>query len=311
MIETEVQEELPSFFGSEEPEAEATPEVPEEGAAEVDPFAIEEDEESEAFEEEDEEFSLEEPEEEAAEETEEEPSKGPPKTMPYKRFQKVVNERNELRTHVAELEAVVDTFEQFNDVIKTKYSRFKNPAAVLTADANFMESLEAMAQKDPEVAKAAQKVKTYMESGKLDTPTPQEKPAQARDTRVDLIVEKEARRSVEQVLSSANVTKPMKAIISDYVVGRAEDPASLSEKEIVKLTKAFMKEKGLKLSDVQGPKAEKAEAPKKVKTGKETSATATPSKNKAGEGETKQFANREELLADRAKRLKDVLSKLS
>lgn len=287
-------EELPDFFGEEE-------DAP-------DPF----EEESEA-----------EPEEEveaaAAEEEESTGDSKAPKTVPYRRLQKVVAERNDLRGQLGELKDTLKELQltasqhtEFVTAISDRYGQYKNPIAQLGADADFMDAMETLAQKDAEIKGFYAKVTKYMADGTVPQKikAEPEKPA-TTDARVDKIIERDARRTVADVLAPLKLQDKFSKLITNHVVANAKDLAGLDAEAIKKLTKGFMTENGFELAEMRTP-VKAADEKGKPKTGRQGTAATVTTKKAPSKGETEpKFKTREEVLNHRAKALDDLIAEWS
>lgn len=245
----------------------------------------------------------------------EEPTKDDPKTktVPYTRFAKAIQDRNQLREEIADLKGSVSAYEEFFSTLNKKYAEFKNPASQLAWDADFADTATKLSKTDNEVAKAIQKVVSAMNGQKPDTTPAQPAAAEApkSDPRVERLLEKEARRVTNDVLKAANVKSAMREVMADYVVGRTDDIAGLTEKSVKTLVREFMKEKGFSLEDVLTKTAAKktTDAPAKPNTGGKAGLPAAT--KKADQAEEPKFKSRQEFLEHRKAKLETLFSELS
>lgn len=289
-------EELPDFFGDTEDE--------------VDPFEPETESDGE------EEVTTEagaDPEEEVPEDTAK-----VPKTVPYRRLQKVVAERNDLRGQLTDLrdtlkglQLTATKHEEFVSAISDRYGQYKNPIAQLGSDADFMDAVETLAQKDAEIKSFYAKVTKHMADGTVGAKIKAEPEKPATDTRVDKIIERDARRTVADVLAPLKLQDKFTKLISNHVVANATDLAELNADAIKKLTKGFMTENGFELAEMRQP-VKATEEKGKPKTSRQgTAATTTVTKKATKTAEEPKFKTREEVLKHRASTLDDLIAEWS
>lgn len=230
---------------------------------------------------------------------------GAPRSVPYARFKKLVAQRNQERTESAKLKGQLEVAQEFLDTLNGRYKRFKNPAAQLGLDADFMEALEAMAGKDPEAKTLYGKVMKFMETGAMPDTTPTEPKA---DPRLELILRKEAERTVTDVLAPLGLQTKYEKLIGQHVLQNAKDPTRLDAAEVKSLTRAFMSDMGFTLTDMRKAKVDGGE-PSKPKTAHQKAVATRTSAKPKGE-EPMKFKSREELLQHREKALSDLMAEL-
>lgn len=292
---------LPSFFGD----------------AEADPFDGAELEDEAASADADAEGSAE------AETASESGSGTPPKTVPYKRLQKVVAERNAARERLAELEAVesklrneLSGHEAFRSAVAQRYGRFRNPTAQLALDSDFMSAMEAMAKTDPEVGKFYKKVMDHMG---VETPANQSQQQSAsepaKDTRLDRIVERHARATIGEVLQPLKLQDKYVKLITNHVLQNASDPADIDAAIVKKFARSWMAESGFSLEEMRQAKAAAADPKPKPPVGRQNAAAPgsrggkAPAKaDKAPDLKTRE--GREAWLRERESRLDEIIAEL-
>lgn len=179
------------------------------------------------------------------------------KTVPIPRFNKVIAERNEGRktitTQAERIEELEDKSKLVN-AFEEHYGKFKDPAAQLAWDQQFMSAMEVLGKSNPAVAQASQLIAAQMEgktvSEKKTVTKTEEKTAPVADGRIDAIIKRDATRTSMEVLTEAGVEKSMVKIITEHIVANAEDLTALDEAMVTELTTAFIADKGLKPSQV-------------------------------------------------------------
>lgn len=243
-------------------------------------------------------------------------SKEAPKTVPYKRLQKVVAERNESRERLAELEAAAEKsnlelveLKAFRDALSDRYSRFRNPAAQLAQDADFMSALEEMAKQDREIHGFYRKVVQFMETG--EKPKAASEKIEAKpDPRIEKMVEREARREIADTLEPLKLQPKYQKLITNYVMSNAKDMTDLDSTKVKKLTKEFLTEHEFKLADIQAKKPEGSAAKDKPNTGKPANSSPTRVEGDKPADPAK-FKSREEYLDHRRGVLDKLIADLS
>jgi len=254
----------------------------------------------------------------AGSDTTPEDSGAAPKTVPYKRLQKVVAERNAHRERLAALEEATEKsnlelveLKAFRDAMSERYKRFRNPAVQLAQDADFMSALEEMAKQDREIHGFYRKVVQFMQTGE-SRPEPKTPEAPKPDARIDKVLEREARRTVTETLAPLQLQPKFEKLIAGHVLQNAKDLAELSAAQIKKLTREFLTEHDFKLADVQVPKQKDDAAGDKPTT---TRASGTPApaarKTDTKAAEPAKFKSREEYLEHRRSILDNLIADLS
>lgn len=235
-----------------------------------------------------------------------------PKTVPYKRLQKVVAERNASRDRILELEETSEKsnlelveLKAFRDTMSDRYSRFRNPAAQLSQDADFMSALEELAKKDREIHDFYRKVVTFMETGERKSPAAAEAPK--ADPRLDKILEREAKRSVAEVLEPLQLQPRFMKMISKHVLDGSKGE-ELSTAQVKKLTREFLTENDYKLVDVQ---IKDATTKLKPATTRGPGAGAASQQRSEPTVDPAKFKNREEYLEHRRGVLDKLIADLS
>ncbi len=283
---------LPDFFGEE--------------SAEEDPFAAA----GEADSAEDGEAAADEP-----AESEGAGASEAPKTVPYKRLQKVITERNAERVRVSELEDAITQakaelveHKAFRDALTDRYARFKNPAVQLARDADFMSALEEMAKTDRDVHGFYRKVTEYMETGQKPEPKAEEaKP----DPRLVKMFEREAERTVVDTLRPLGLQDKYQKLIRSYVLSKT-DAADVTDTVVKKLTKEFMTEHGFRLADMKLAQPDPAPVQKKPPTASGRGGSAgAPAAKPEKKADAAKFKTREDYLEHRRSVLDSLISDLS
>lgn len=189
---------------------------------------------------------------------EDESEKKIPEKVPYKRLQKVVGQRNELRQQIGQLEKALDANKQLVAVFHEKYGKFDNPAAIAKFDADFMEAIEALSKDNQGVARFAESIKDYLKTGRVpnvseekQTFTSPQNTTPKEDPKVAKLVERDARNTVEATLEAMDVKPAFRALIADHVVKQEDvDLTDLSKAQVVDLAKQFIKSKGFKAAEI-------------------------------------------------------------
>lgn len=242
----------------------------------------------------------------------------PPENVPYGRFSKVVAQRNEERTKAQTLEQSLKAVEGFTDVIKEKYSKFKDPHGQVLADANWMEAFEALhAAGIPEATALGAQVKDYLLNGSMpnvsntpNTPAPAAPRADATpaapaaDPRVDALVTTAASDRIDATLTGL---KPaMKSVIADHILETSQDLAALDAQEIKALAGNFIRDKGFTKEDVLAnpsanprPKPPTSSGRSKAATVSRKAALETGEQTEEGPKDVNEWrANRDRTIAD-------------
>lgn len=275
---------LPAFFGGDDGDAD-----------ELDPFEPDADDG-------DEEDPADDDGDEDAEE-DDAPRAAPPKTVPYKRLQQVVAERNELREHVGELKAVQTQHKEFLAGISARYGKYANPINVLGSDADFMDAMETLARTDPSIKDLYKKVTTSMANPGAAAAAP------AKDARLDRIMEREARRTAEDTLAPLKLAPKYQKLIVDHVITNGGEPADVTPEVVKKLTKAFLKDRGFTIDEMRAPAVPAAKP--KPNTGRQGAPSAATPRRAKPAAEAPKFKNREELLTHRQRVLDDLIAEHS
>jgi hypothetical protein len=187
----------------------------------------------------------------------------------YDRFRQVIGQRNELRAEKAQAAAAVKALQDAVDsnkgivsIIAEKYGKFENPAAMVAADAAFMDAVEELGKTNPEVARFGAAIQHFLTTGEAPkmadgtTPTipavtPKKDETPREDPRITKILEGNARKSIKETLAGLDVKPAFRAIIADAVLKTdGLDLAALEEPQVVELAKAFIKEKGFTAADI-------------------------------------------------------------
>lgn len=229
------------------------------------------------------------------------------KSIPYKRFQKAIAQRNEERAKAKHLEEELESHQEFLETLGARYKKFKKPAAQLAVDADFMEALERMAQTDQSVKTFYDKVTKFMESGVVEQQPTKSEPKS--DPRLDEILKWKAQQTVTDTLHPLGLEPKYTKLIQQHILANAKDPGALDADQVRDLTKSFMRETGFTLKDMKATKADPVEPKDKPKTTHQKSVAAT-TKSKLEPGEKKTFKNREELLRHRESLMSDLIAEL-
>lgn len=263
-------------------------ETPEEAAPEEEPTELDDDDdEVELFESDDDDDVADEDEDEDEALFDEE-KKEAPESIPYKRFQKVIGERNELREKMSTIEARLDSIQELNAVVAEKYKDFRDPAGQAAWDADFVSALEQV-KDQPGIKEAVQAVIRYMDSGEMpdmsDNTAPKAKAAReatsAPDPRVEKIIEREAINTINASLPD-NVRPAFKTVLTDYILGTRDDLDGLTKAQVLAATREFIEEKGFSRDDVyKGTKGKAADKP--ATTSGQTAAATADKPAEAGE----------------------------
>jgi hypothetical protein len=251
-------------------------------------------------------------EEAAAEEEEDEDlfeEKKAPEQIPYKRFQKVIGERNDLREQLEAATERLDATIELSGVGAEKYKGFSDPAAQVVWDADFVNAIEAI-KDQPGVAAVAKAAMEYMKTGEVTTvsqttPAPKSEP---RDERLDAIIERDAVRTIDGALPE-NVRPAFKNVLTDYILGTSDDLAGLDPKAVMAKAKEFIEEKGFTRDDVYRETAAVERKAKPATTsGKSRAATADKPAEVDEEGKPAAPKDYNEWQSNREKRLRGLFS---
>ena len=214
--------------------------------------------------------------------------------VPYDRFSKVIGQRNELRSKLETIEGRLEVTQAVQQLLDDKYSQFKDPAAQVGWDAEFVGALENLIKEDGSFAEFAQAVESFMETGKVpkmseQTETPETNASRKEpqpDARVDVIIERDARRTIDEALAKQGVKPSFRDIVADYMIGSdAVDNGSIRSADAVKFTKTFIAERGFTQEDVlENPSTEERKG-KPATKGSPGTATATKDDSDGGESD--------------------------
>lgn len=198
----------------------------------------------------------------------------------YKRFSKVIGQRNELRDQITKLEADRDRAKSLAGVLHEKYAEFTDPAAQAARDIQFMDALETLAKQDAGVNEFAAKIVEFIQTGRFNMPdatNPQGSPSIVKtpaaaaepkhDERVDRIVRRDAQREVSTTLDALGVKPSFQKLIGDAILNDPKlDLTTVDRRLVIERSKAFIKENGFSAEDVLA-KQSKPDASSKPATG--------------------------------------------
>lgn len=197
----------------------------------------------------------------------------------YKRFSKVIGQRNELRDQLAELTADRDRAKSLAGVLHEKYAEFTDPAAQAARDIQFMDALETLAKQDAGVNEFAAKIVEFIQTGRFNMPdatNPQGSPSIVKtsapaepkhDERVDRIVRRDAQREVSTTLDALGVKPSFQKLIGDAILNDPKlDLTTVDRRLVIERSKTFIKENGFSAEDVLA-KQSKPDASSKPATG--------------------------------------------
>jgi hypothetical protein len=240
----------------------------------------------------------------------------PPKEnlVPQGRLNKVVAERNELRTELSTVEAALQQARVIAGGVAEHYGKFDHPEKQISYDQRYMTHLEELSHTNPAVAAAVKVVNDVMESPmatedtNIPAPAPAPEPAApAVDPRIDNIVESHARGVVEATLSGQGLLPHMVEIIGDYVIGAEGDKSTLTPGAVVEFTKQFVKERGLTPEQILvDPGVKDTPTPPPTSSGNRAPGTKQPTPEQVAEEAAKApdpITNRDAWQADRNKRI--------
>lgn len=247
--------------------------------------------------------------------------------VPKKRLDKVIGQRNDerkqsakLREENAELRGEVAALKvqtKLAQVFQEKYGKFDDPEKQALWDSNFMEAMEELAKKNPEVATTARLVTEHL-GGTVSKPEPKPDAQQAEpkpDPAVVKIIERDARRTIADSLESLNVKPSFAKLVTKHILDATEDLTELDSAAVITSAREFIRENEFEPADVlkqasadPKPEGDKKKAPAKPPTGSDRqAATDTPSKSKGGEPQGDKApdkpATRDEWEANRNERL--------
>lgn len=229
----------------------------------------------------------------------------------YNRFREVIGQRNELRTDkvatattIQTLQAAVEAQKGIVGVIAEKYGKFDNPAAMVAADAAFMDAVEELGKTNPEVARFGVAIQHFLKTGKAPTmadgttpaapvlaatPAPETTPAE--DPRITKILEGNAKRDIKALLGNLDVKPSFRDIIADHVLKQdGLDLADISETKVVQFAKDFIKDKGFTAADVLANVSDPEKGGKgkgKAKTGGKAGVGVTDASARGDDGKAK------------------------
>lgn len=190
------------------------------------------------------------PEEPAAEEEPEAPAK-PKDHGRNASWQRIIGQRDQARLERTSLQQKVGELEPLAQAMRDRYAGRGDPVVAMTWDATFLDAFESLSQSDPDVAKAAQKVKQSMEGGQPQQRQAAQTPAAPpRDARVDRLLEREVTRDVQETLIGMGVQERRLEGMSKYIVQHAPDPATLDRATTVALARQYVRENGFKKDEL-------------------------------------------------------------
>lgn len=215
----------------------------------------------------------------------------------YKRFSKVIGQRNELREQLAELTADRDRAKSLAGVLHEKYAEFTDPAAQAARDIQFMDALETLAKQDAGVNEFAAKIVDFIQTGRFNMPdatNPQGSPSitktpapaaePQRDERVDRIVRRDAEREVSSTLESLGVKPSFQKLIGESILSDSKlDLTTVDRRLVIERSKAFIKENGFSAEEVLAKQSTKPEASSKPATGGGSKPTEKPATRRTQE----------------------------
>lgn len=205
--------------------------------------------------------------------SEEERAADEQKTVPLKRLNKVIAQRNDGRVTIAaqaetitELEGWKKDNEEFVRVARSQYSDKDDAAALLAFDIRFVNAFEKLSKTNPTVATAAQAVLAFIKTGKAgeektvsETQKPEATEPSASDKLAERLLAKEARSTIDAAL--ADVKPSFVALVKNVILENAssEDLADLDESVVRRVASKFFKENNFAAADVLIPKKVEAD----------------------------------------------------
>ena len=178
----------------------------------------------------------------------------------YRRFQKVIGQRNDGRRLNAAQGKTIAGHESFMRNLSDKYGSYDNPTAVMLADASFMDAFEQLAKTTPSIAAIADQVKNFQSTGSI--PVSDGQPignvdlrkdtaiTPKTDDRVDKLIEQGARNTITATLESCKVKPAFLKIITDSLIAEGGDLSAISREGVIAKARAFIAESGFTASEV-------------------------------------------------------------
>lgn len=192
----------------------------------------------------------------------------------YKRFKQVIGQRNDGRKTIDALTKAGEANKELAGVFSEKYGSFDNPAAIARFDADFMSAVETLSKTDVNIAQFADTIKNFQQTGRAPAVTTSTTPAPVADPKPDVrvtkIIESNARRDVDAVLTDINVKSSFRKLIADHIVSGDADLTTLDRASVVKLAKGFIAEKGFTSKDVLEPVKDGAKKTTKPATSRQS-----------------------------------------
>lgn len=171
-----------------------------------------------------------------------------------------------------------------------------------------MSALEELAKSDAEVGSFYKKVMSSMgQTPKTETPAVEPQPA--KDTRLDLVLEKYAAATIKDVLAPLKLQDRYQKMIQNHVLQNAKDLAALDAEGVKTLARAFIHNSGFTVEEMRQAR----ETPVKTKpvTGRQNGAAGGAAGGAAKSGAKPPVAkNREEWLQNRARVVEDLISEI-
>lgn len=202
-------------------------------------------------------------------------SKPKTKTVPYKRLQKVIAERNAARDKLDTAQAALSKANALNAEVSKLYSQYERPADQLTWDVRFLEKWQELSSSgDARFQEIGQLVIDAMDGKKVPTVSDSttSEPAPERDPAIAAIVERQANDTINQTLAA--VKPQFQKLIASHIKASGTDLAALTSADVKRLANDWRRDNGFNAADLlQAPKAQDPDPPKPKPSSPNTSAS--------------------------------------
>jgi len=196
-----------------------------------------------------------------------------------KRIGAIIRQREDAKREVAELEKQLGTAtgerDALKDILVDLREKYKENPERAKWDATYMDALEELASRDPELQRLALKVQEHIEGtgttgakftmADLATAKNEAETAMAQptDKRLDALIEQQARTTIKQTLEG--VKPAFQEILADHIVSQGGKLEGLTSADVVRISREYLTSKGLTQAEVLATSATKDAEPKDPK----------------------------------------------
>jgi len=210
-------------------------------------------------------------------EPEEEDSKDGQQSVPYKRFQKLISQRNELREAKKEAEGKLAELETATELFSEHYGQFEDPEGQFRLDSQFIKAMDTLYSKDNETIKqAAVIVQEFIKTGKIAGEKESAMPKATRNETDSAVARELWTDRIDSVLDGSPIKPELKTVIRKHAV-REFDGKSLTKTRAKEVITEYIKDNEWSAEFMTG-KASKPATTAKPATASSARRTDSPAK---------------------------------